>query len=473
MKKFTVGLIVDNPTRDLDGLILVARELCRRGCRVFLIHMYSQGFEVPALGLDLVVLNYARKANTKLIQAYKKMGIYVCVLDTEGGVWEDEKQFVSSVNHEECADLVDMYCFWGERQKRAFKSMTRFDVDKLRVTGCPRYDFYHESLQMAIPILREFKRPPILVISNFALSNPRFALSDQEVDNMVQAGYEYKYALIRREVDAANRKSLKEVIRNLARDFPDNEIIVRPHPFEQDDDYKAEFCHLNNVVVTRSGAVASWLKPSSIAIHCNSSVAIDAFMMRRSMLTLGWVSSEVTRDMALISYNLSCVADSYQHMVEMIAEKMTPSGCNIIPLPDQNAVDLLNSWFQPCDGLAHVRFADEIDLVKESCVRSNLTLCGEFVRFGSKEWDKVKGRVDYFGRVILGADLYEKIRDAAASKVFGKAQRADKRFTVDDVASVLCRINAAKGDGYMCSARKTDANDYVFAQVGGGSVVLE
>ena len=39
MKKFRVGIIVDNPTRDLDGIVLLSYELSNNGIECFLIPM--------------------------------------------------------------------------------------------------------------------------------------------------------------------------------------------------------------------------------------------------------------------------------------------------------------------------------------------------------------------------------------------------------------------------------------------------
>src|SRR3979411_3101357 len=79
-----VCLIVDNPLRDLEGLVLLGRELATRGVKVTLVPMYEQGFDVPALQPDLVLLNYTRPNNADLIKAYKRAGILVGILDTEG-----------------------------------------------------------------------------------------------------------------------------------------------------------------------------------------------------------------------------------------------------------------------------------------------------------------------------------------------------------------------------------------------------
>ena len=44
MKKIKIGVIVDNPNRDLEGLVLVATQLAMKNFEVFLIPMYKQRY---------------------------------------------------------------------------------------------------------------------------------------------------------------------------------------------------------------------------------------------------------------------------------------------------------------------------------------------------------------------------------------------------------------------------------------------
>src|SRR5438552_18806533 len=113
-----IGLIVDNPKRDLDGLVLVSRELAIRGTSSALVPMYQQGVEITLLGLNAVVINYARPNNRALIEGYKAMGLSVFVLDTEGGVLSRSGSdypatWAPRFRESELGPLIDGYFFWG------------------------------------------------------------------------------------------------------------------------------------------------------------------------------------------------------------------------------------------------------------------------------------------------------------------------------------------------------------------------
>src|SRR4051812_4307664 len=84
-----IGLVVDHPKRDLAGIVLLAYQLASRGASVVIVPMYEQAVDVPRLGLDTLVVNYARDANLDLMRSFADAGLALYVLDTEGGVLAD------------------------------------------------------------------------------------------------------------------------------------------------------------------------------------------------------------------------------------------------------------------------------------------------------------------------------------------------------------------------------------------------
>src|SRR5882724_9725176 len=146
-----VCLIVDNLLRDLEGLVLLGRQLAARGATATLVPMYEQGFDVPALRPDLVLVNYTRPNNADLIKSCKRAGILVGVLDTEGIGGKNPDQFAMMVKGVGCADLVDLYCVWGLAQHAAFLRHSTVPAARLHVTGCPRYDFCAGPWRSALP----------------------------------------------------------------------------------------------------------------------------------------------------------------------------------------------------------------------------------------------------------------------------------------------------------------------------------
>ena len=139
--KFKVCLIVDNPLRDLEGITLIAWHLAQQNILCYIVPMYYQAFDVISLKPDLVIINYLRPNNVNLLLRYKKENIKICILDTKGSPGRDLSKFSNFIYKIKERDLVDIYCLWGEDQYKAFKKKNLFYEKKLKITGCPRYDF--------------------------------------------------------------------------------------------------------------------------------------------------------------------------------------------------------------------------------------------------------------------------------------------------------------------------------------------
>ena len=74
MKDTQLVLLVDNPTRDLEGMVLTALEAAYSGARSFLVPMYKQKEAIRRIKPDCVLLNYLRTNNARTVEKYKQKG---------------------------------------------------------------------------------------------------------------------------------------------------------------------------------------------------------------------------------------------------------------------------------------------------------------------------------------------------------------------------------------------------------------
>lgn len=284
-----IGMIVDHPKRDLPGVAMVAFAAARRGLRVSAIPMYEQGVDVPLLGLDGLIVNYARAVNLDLVRGYRSLGLPVFVLDTEGGILAEQganslAELPALVRANGYAELADAYLFWGSRLHRAFVEDGAFPPERLHVTGCPRFDFASDRWSGALHFP---ERDYVLVNANFPLINPRFAASGaHERSTMVSGGWKEHY--VDRIIEGQHRifEGYLAAVEHAARQLPAQRFIVRPHPFENDEVYRRRFAGLANVSVNGEGSVLRVIKNSSAVIHLNCGTSVEAIMLRRLPISL-------------------------------------------------------------------------------------------------------------------------------------------------------------------------------------------
>lgn len=452
-----VCLIVDNPLRDLEGLVLLGRQLAARGVKVTLVPMYEQGFDVPALQPDLVLLNYTRPNNADLIKHYKRAGILVGVLDTEGIGGNNADQFAALVKSAGCTDLVDLYCVWGHAQRDAFLKHGTVPAHILHATGCPRYDF------CAGPWRAALSKPSVgadyvLINTNFPSVNPRFSNGPaDEQEAMVNAGFTREYA--NQVVIEARHAYLStlEMSMKLARHFPDVHFVLRPHPFENIKSYDA-LADYPNFEVRQEGTSIEWINGARLLIHQNCSTAIEATMLNVEPLSMEWfntpslrveAAAQVSRPVASESDLIALVKEGVKRPLPLVAEETA-----------QFRRQIVRDLFTAVDGASSIRVADAI-------LKTIAKARGK-VRSGTLPRPSSRGRAVAMARSALGYKASSALR-----RRFGSAEierrRLGKTFAADMVGAVLDRIDAASVDGRRFSVRRVVADTRRMARVVSGA----
>lgn len=281
-------LVLDNPGRDLLGMGLLSYQLARHGVQVVVVPMYDQLTHVARERPDLIVVNYARKANRRLLDRYKKLGIRVVVLDTEGGILRSEhRELLNIVLESGALPAIDDYFLWGRRQYVAFREQFDNAGPNLHLTGCPRFDLYSVQWRNLIPDPPSGDHDYVLFATSFPLNNPRFTTPEQEIRN-VQETMGLDEQTMRTTMKAADRalEGILELVRTSCTRFSDVRFVLRPHPFEAEAVYTSQLSDLSNLHITREGNLNAWLKQAKCVVQLNSSVAFEAGLFGKSVISL-------------------------------------------------------------------------------------------------------------------------------------------------------------------------------------------
>lgn len=444
-----VCLIVDNPLRDLEGLVLVAWHLAQRGAEVFLVPMYGQGYEVLSLCPDAVVVNYARATNRFLLESYAEAGIFVSVLDTEGGVVDSLEDYATSLSRNGTLGLVDQMLMWGPKQFDAFATLSGLPEERLAVTGCPRFDFCGMPWRTALPAPEDAEGPLVLVNTNFSLVNPRFSGGiEEELEVALGAGFSgwdrsYVDRLAHDTLEAWQKVMV--TVRELAERLPEVRFVVRPHPFENLDPYERELADIANVQVRLEGSVMSWIHPAAAVLHLNCGTAIEATLMGKPAINLEWLNTITLRQNAPLPHQISHPAASLDDLVSLLAEIPKTGG---VTLPDDERktnLQRVEEWFYTADGRAGERAADQIlGALAQRTAAPSPEVCRRLALIGGKRQTPILGLVDGIGRLTLGP-LHGWLRENVVTGGMSRAARRNKRFTPDQVREIARRIERAAG----------------------------
>jgi surface carbohydrate biosynthesis protein len=356
-RRLKVGLIVDNPKRDLAGSVLVAHELLKLGIDPYVIPMYQQGYDVPLLMPDAVVVNYARLTNRELLRGYRELGIAVIVMDTEGGVLSDEgsdapENWARLFKQNGLDRCVDRYLFWGSRVRHAFAAADALPPDRLLVTGCPRYDFCHSRWSWLLDYpMRGF----VLVNTNFSAINPQFTRSaDDELEVFTRTGWSREYTLALFDEMRAVFPRYLDAIAGIARRNPQRKLVVRPHPFERTDVYRLRYAEFENVTVDAAGSVLDVLNAADCMVHLNCGSAVETVLLGKTPISLEFLNSARMRSHASLPSSISCHAHDEADLDSLIdspaAREQRWDGAAL-------RERCIEPWFHTIDGCASARTA--------------------------------------------------------------------------------------------------------------------
>lgn len=353
-----IGIVVDNPTRDLTGGVLLSRELASRGAEAILIPLYQQGTDVPLLGLDALVLNYARLNYLGIMRTYRELGVSLFVLDTEGGVLSEHgadapESWAQSFRQNGFHELLEGYFFWGERVRNAFARYSGMAGDRLHVTGPPRYDLCAPRWRS---VLGHHRRDYVLINTNFSAINPRFSRTEEaELSAFAAAGWQPDYMQqLLRDLKNVRDRYLNELLR-LTRDNPGLGFVVRPHPFESRETYDRHFKGLPNVTVDPTGNIFNVINNATGVLHLNCGTAVESVLLGKLPIALEYLNTDIQRQHTPLPSSISFCAKSYDDLNRAV--RSLDQATRAFDF-DGVRREYIRPWFHEVDGQAAKRVGD-------------------------------------------------------------------------------------------------------------------
>ena len=426
-----IGLVVDHPKRDLPGAVMLGYQLARRGAAVMLVPMYEQAVDVPRLGLSALVANYARPANLDLMRGFARAGLALYVLDTEGGVLADKggnspPAMAAHIKGSGYSEILSGYFFWGHRLRDAFLAAGTLESNRLHLTGCPRFDFAAARWRA---LLDSEPRGYLLVNANFPLVNSRFAgTPGGEREAMVRAGWDGAYVdRFITDLRQVFENYLLEISR-LATARPDRSILVRPHPFENEDIYRKALSHHGNVTVDGTVSVLDRIRNAAAVIHLNCGTAVESVLLGKVPLQLEHLNTPTTAGHATLPARVSRAVHSFEELMAAVddIERETET----FDFAGIHAAHI-EAFFHLNDGRAADRVADlltETAKSRQPYLSLRATVTG--IRTTPSLGQIAKGAAS----AVLGSAVTERLR----SRI--NLARRDKRIEPDLVKSLLARI---------------------------------
>lgn len=482
MSETRIALTVDNPDRDLPGLVLLAHRLSQQGVRSFLVPYNRQFHETLALAPDFALLNFLRTANQDFARNLLDAGIPYGVLDTEGGVLASPESFGATMATDELVRAGSRCVFsWGRVLAEHAEANGWYSSDQLVVSGAPRLDYYHADWRRATAAMSDYvdryARNLILINSNFTIANPRFTTPSREVQVYVeQFGQDPAPLLAAQRTQEGMLDGFVLLARTLAERFPQATIVYRPHPFERLETYHARLAGIPNLHAVQVGTVDGWILRARAVIQFSCSTSIEAGIMGVPSLTPAWVAPPTgVREVEEVSVH----SDTLDDLVETVGAVLR--GEWTVPAAiSQRLEEVIDDWFYRIDGRAHERVADRI--VREAVTtgrRARVRTSRELIHAALGSNRTPRGRLRKKLLDLTGLSPYRSYTsgsslapDAAEWIKSGKSFDAGR---VDRILQAITTTEQARSGQAPRStrARAADSADYAVPFPGGRSVVID
>ncbi len=352
-----VALVVDHPLRDLPGITLLAYRLAQSGVDVCLVPLNLLSAETFSLAPDFLLMNNIRRTAEPVLAGCMDVGIAFGMLDTEGGLYGDLSFFESTfTDRTDIRGALACNFLWGRRIEEFLLEKRMFRPDQLHLTGTPRFDYY--SRRWRAYYARDIAgdgRPMVLIPTKVAVSNPQGHSVEKEVELLVdKLGLDREMMLRWRDVGFEQIRETIAVTRRLATDLPEIRFVLRPHPHEQPETYRAGLADVANVEVIREGTVDHWILGSRVLVHRMCTTAVEAMLADVPSVVPAWMPTAAN---APDTEAVSVIAHDYDTLRDAVAA--ATRGEDLVTDAQRAALArIVDDWFHAIDGASHERVAE-------------------------------------------------------------------------------------------------------------------
>jgi len=292
--KATLLMPVENQVRELDSKLLLACIAARRGFSSLIGSRREIHFHISSFPPGIYLSKSMTAASEVMFQIMRKLGHQIVAWDEEALVHLPPETYFSRRLSPIAMEYVSHMFAWGQDNAEMWWQYPQLpNGAEIHVTGNPRNDLLRPEISRyyveTVEKLRDRYGDFILVNTNFNHVNAfypglnLFAPPDKPGEKpeygRAAKGMTREYAEGLREHKQAIFNKFQELIPALEKEFPKYNIVVRPHPTENQEIYRQISVRCKQVKVTNEGNVVPWLMAAKALIHNGCTTGLEAYVM--------------------------------------------------------------------------------------------------------------------------------------------------------------------------------------------------
>ena len=285
---------VENQVRELDPKLLLACVAARRGFSSIIGSHRKIDFRIASLPRSLYLCKSFTVMNLNMFRIMHKLGQKIVSWDEEALVHLPADMYFSRRLSPLSLKYVSHLFAWGADNASLWRQYPQMPEEKpIHITGNPRGDLLRAEMcsfyKNDADALRREHGKFILVNTNFNHVNAFYPSQNlfrrlakqgkKEIFGKAAKGMSPEFAEALRDHKQTLFDYFKELIPALDEAFPDFNIVVRPHPTENQAVYHRIAAACKRVKVTNEGNVVPWLMAAKALIHNGCTTAVEAYSM--------------------------------------------------------------------------------------------------------------------------------------------------------------------------------------------------
>lgn len=362
-------LPIETETRELSSKVLIAIEAIKRDYNVVIGNTKVIKF-LNILPKGVFLSKDSDGLVYETFKNYRKNGGFISVHDEEGFVQFNDEKYISTRLDFPTLGEIDSYLCWGDHQKNVIdKFKVKYNKDMYTVsTGHPRIDL------LTLNKNKENKKFDRILI-NTKLSACNIKGKDKgnsyikllNSHNMIKSEEDLKFFNNYVIYEQKLFDKYVNLIKELSLKFIDKEIMIRPHPGEEENTWIELFKDYKNVIVEKSNSINYWIERSDLIIHTGCTTGIESTILGKYTIAYKPINDD-NYDIRLPNDVSHCVEYTLDDLLKNV-EKFYGDFKSFIDYHD-NKILLENITIN--DSPSYVKIVDEID--KLSLKKGDLSL---------------------------------------------------------------------------------------------------
>jgi surface carbohydrate biosynthesis protein len=292
--KATLIIPVENQVRELDPKLLLAYIAAKRGFSCILGFRREIHFHISSFPPGIYLSKSMTAASDLMFQIMRKLGHKIVAWDEEALVHLPPETYFSRRLSPVAMAFVSHMFAWGQGNAELWRQYPQLPGGvEIHVTGNPRNDllraeirqYYEETVQE----LRKRYGDFILINTNFNHVNAFYPGLNLFVPldkpgktpeyGRAARGMTREYAEGLREHKQGIFEKFLQLVPAVEKAFPKYNIVVRPHPTENQEIYRQISVGCERVEITNEGNVVPWLMAARALIHNGCTTGVEAYVM--------------------------------------------------------------------------------------------------------------------------------------------------------------------------------------------------